>query len=159
MSTKFEQTVMYSQLQPWSTAGAPPCMEPVSGPSVPPRVGISYQVSFSASASDWHTLKLIIYFCLYLLEKTNHPHPWRPTLAYEMIEVKNLAEQPVTNQLVKPCFSPSGMTTEPMNFPNLVTGFERNPQHAARAALFTRYTNNEWVNSNLTKYAESNINR
>ncbi|XP_053947551.1 tektin-3 isoform X2 [Anastrepha ludens] len=118
---------------PWSTAGAPPCMEPVSGPSVPPRVGISYQ--------------------------TNRPHPWRPTLAYEMIEVKNLAEQPVTNQLMKPCFSPSGMTTEPMNFPNLVTGFERNPQHAARAALFTRYTNNEWVNSNLTKYAESNINR
>lgn len=157
MSTKFEQTVMYSQLQPWSTAGAPPCMEPISGPSVPPRVGISYQVS-SHSTGVLCSLFILI-FCLFLLEKTNHPHPWRPTLAYEMIEVKNLAEQPVTNQLVKPCFSPSGMTTEPMNFPNLVTGFERNPQHAARAALFTRYTSNEWVNSNLTKYAESNINR
>lgn len=41
---KFDQTVMYSQLQPWSTAGAPPCMEPVSGPAVPPRVGAAYQV-------------------------------------------------------------------------------------------------------------------
>uniref|UniRef100_A0A1A9X591 Tektin n=1 Tax=Glossina brevipalpis TaxID=37001 RepID=A0A1A9X591_9MUSC len=133
MSTKFEQTVMYSQLQPWSMAGAPPCMEPVSGPSVPPRVGTSYQ--------------------------TTHPHPWRPTLSYEMIEVKNLPEQPVTNQLVKPCFAPTGMTTEALTFPNLVTGFLRNPQHAARAALYTRYTFGEWNNNNLTKYAESNINR
>lgn len=36
------------------------------------------------------------------------------------------------------------MSTEPLIFPNLVTGFERNPQHAARAALYTRYTNDEW---------------
>lgn len=76
-----------------------------------------------------------------------------------MMEVKNLPEQPVTNQLVKPCFAPAGMTTEPMTFPNLVTGFLRNPQHAARAALYTRYTNSEWVNNNLSKYSESNINR
>lgn len=76
-----------------------------------------------------------------------------------MIEVKNLAEQPVTNQLVKPRFAPAGMTTEPMTFPNLVTGFQRNPQHAARAALYTRYTSGEWMNNNLAKYTESNINR
>lgn len=39
-----EQTVMYSQLQPWSTVGSPPCVEPVSGPTVAPRVGTYYQV-------------------------------------------------------------------------------------------------------------------
>lgn len=97
-------------------------------------------------------------FAFYTFQ-TAHPHPWRPTLSYEMIEVKNLAEQPVTNQLVKPTFAPANMTTEPLTFPNLVTGFHRNPQHAARAALYTRYTPGEWANNNLVKYAESNINR
>ncbi|XP_037934914.1 tektin-3-like [Teleopsis dalmanni] len=128
-----KETVMYSQLQPWSTAGAPPCMEPVVGPPVPPRVGISYQ--------------------------TTQRHPWRPALAYEMMEVQNLPEQPVTNQMMQPCFVPDGMSTNPIIFPNLVTGFDRNPQHAARAALYTRYTGTEWINNNLSKYAEANINR
>ncbi|BFG01966.1 tektin-3 [Drosophila madeirensis] len=118
---------------PWSHAGAPPCMEPVSGPTVPPRVGAAFQ--------------------------TSQRHPWRPAMAYELIEVKHLPEQPVTNQLTKQCFLPKGMKTDGMNFPNLVTGFDRNPQHAARAALYTRYTNNEWYNNNMTKYSESNINR
>lgn len=60
---------------------------------------------------------------------------------------------------VKPCFTPDGMVTEGMVFPNLVTGFERNPQHAARAALYTRYTASEWVDNSLSKFAESDANR
>ncbi|XP_055915240.1 tektin-3 isoform X2 [Eupeodes corollae] len=91
--------------------------------------------------------------------QSTRPHPWRPTLAYDMVEVNPVAEQPITNQLVKPCFTPAGMSTEPLTFPNLVTGFERNPQHAARAALYTRYTPGEWTNNCLAKYAESNANR
>jgi len=126
-------TVMYSQLQPWSQAGAPPCMEPVMGPSIPPRVGAAYE--------------------------TPTKHPWRPAMAYELIQVKHMPEQPVTNQLTKQCFLPKGMKTDGMIFPNLVTGFDRNPQHAARAALYTRYTSNEWYNNNMTKYSESNMNR
>lgn len=80
-------------------------------------------------------------------------------MAFEMIEVKHMPEQPVTNQLTQPVFVPQGMKTEGMIFPNLVTGFERNPQHAARAALYSRYTNNEWHNNNMGIYDESNMNR
>ncbi|XP_034119582.1 tektin-3 [Drosophila sulfurigaster albostrigata] len=127
------QSVMYSQLQPWSQAGAPPCMEPVGGPAVPTRLAASYE--------------------------TTQRHPWRPKMAFEMIEIKHMPEQPVTNQMTQPCFVPQGMKTEGMIFPNLVTGFERNPQHAARAALYTRYTNNEWHSNNLGIYGESNTNR
>lgn len=51
------------------------------------------------------------------------------------------------------------MATEPLKFPNLVTGFERNPAHAARAALYTRYTNLEWTQANLSAYNEADTNR
>lgn len=61
--------------------------------------------------------------------------------------------------MVKPCFTPDGMVTEGLVFPNLVTGFERNPQHAARAALYTRYTASEWVENSLSKFGESDANR
>ncbi|XP_034239549.1 tektin-3-like isoform X2 [Thrips palmi] len=66
---------------------------------------------------------------------------------------------PVTNALVDPCYTPCGMATEPLRFPNLVTGNARNPQHAARAALYTRYTPFEWANSSLNQYNEADTNR
>lgn len=87
--------------------------------------------------------------------KTPRPHPWRPTLAYEMVGVTPLPNVPITNQLVSPCFIATGMSTEPLNFPNLVTGFDRNPQHAARAALYTRYTPCEWINYTEGSYSEA----
>lgn len=49
---------------------------------------------------------------------------WRPAVGYENVDVTALPAHPTTNQLVQPCFVPSGMSTEPLNFPNLVTGFE-----------------------------------
>uniref|UniRef100_A0A1B6C9Y6 Tektin n=1 Tax=Clastoptera arizonana TaxID=38151 RepID=A0A1B6C9Y6_9HEMI len=127
------KTVMYSQLHPWSTAGAPPCMDQVAGPLVPLRVSNYY--------------------------KTPRPHPWRPTLGYENVEVVPLPYQPITNALVDPCYTPSGMSTEPLRFPNLVTGVERNPAHAARAALYTRYTPYEWTQNSLNNYNEADTNR
>ncbi|KAG8247232.1 tektin-3-like [Homalodisca vitripennis] len=127
------KTVMYSQLQPWSAAGAPPCMEQVSGPLVPLRISNYY--------------------------KTPRPHPWRPTMGYENVEVVPLPSQPVTNALVDAGCSPRGMATEPLRFPNLVSGTERNPAHAARAALYTRYTPYEWTQNNLNHYNESDSNR
>lgn len=48
---------------------------------------------------------------------------WRPAHGYENVEVTPLPTHPTTNQLVQPCFVPN-MSTEPINFPNLVTGFE-----------------------------------
>lgn len=51
------------------------------------------------------------------------------------------------------------MATEPLKFPNLVTGFERNPAHAARAALYTRYSTSTWVQGNLHNYNEADTNR
>lgn len=45
-------------------------------------------------------------------------------MGYENVDITPLPAHPTTNQLVQPCFVPSGMSTEPLNFPNLVTGFE-----------------------------------
>ncbi|XP_076631285.1 tektin-3 [Colletes latitarsis] len=130
---KTRETVMYSQLQPWSTVGVLPCMEQIAGPPIPIRVGEFY--------------------------KTPKPHPWRPTLGYEIVEAFSLPAQPVTNLLSDTCYMPNGMATESLRFPNLVTGFDRNPAHAARAALFTRYGPYEWVQNQLKLYNESNSNR
>lgn len=54
-----------------------------------------------------------------------------------------------------PCYTPYGMPTEPLHFPNIITGFDRNPAHAARAALFTRYTPEEWSQHNVSQFNES----
>lgn len=51
------------------------------------------------------------------------------------------------------------ISREPLQFPNLVTGFDRNPEHAARFALYTRYTPAEWHKSCMTSYIESDSNR
>lgn len=61
--------------------------------------------------------------------------------------------------MVDPSYISSGMSTEPLRYPNLVTGFERNPQHAARTALNTRYTHYEWKHANeqLNNEADSNL--
>ncbi|XP_029045937.1 tektin-3-like [Osmia bicornis bicornis] len=128
-----KETVMYSQLQPWSTVGVLPCMEQIAGPPISIRVGEFY--------------------------KTPKPHPWRPTLGYETVEAAPLPAQPMTNLLSNTCYTPNGMATEPLRFPNLVTGFDRNPAHGARAALYTRYGPYEWVQNQLRLYNESDSNR
>ncbi|XP_056642530.1 tektin-3-like [Diorhabda sublineata] len=127
------ETVLYTQLQPWSTVAATPCMEQVAGTPVPTRIGNYYQ--------------------------TPLPHPWRPTIGYELVEAMPLPNQHATNAIVDPCYTPYGMATEPLKFPNLVTGFERNPAHAARAALYTRYTPLEWTQGNLKLFNEADTNR
>jgi hypothetical protein len=79
-----------------------------------------------------------------VLQAPKQQSDWRPALGYENVDVTPLPSHPTTNQLVQvskgeailfeifdlaftcfqPCFVPSGMSTEPLNFPNLVTGFE-----------------------------------
>ncbi|XP_049538849.1 tektin-3-like [Anopheles darlingi] len=124
---------MAYEVQPWSsTTHATHNMEQISGP--PAKTGT-------------------------LFYQTPRSHPWRPTMGYEAVEVTPLHEQPITNQLVASSYSPSIMCSDPVTFPNLVTGFERNPQHAARSALYTRYTPNEWTTSNVSTYADADKNR
>lgn len=40
-----------------------------------------------------------------------------------------------------------------------MNGFERNPEHASRSALYTRYTPAEWHKACINSYAESDVNR
>lgn len=54
---------------------------------------------------------------------------------------------------------PYGMITKPLKFPNLVTGFDRNPSHAARAALYIRYTPYDWMQNQIGLYNEADSNR
>lgn len=67
--------------------------------------------------------------------------------------------QPITNTMVDPCYTSEGMAAEPLRFPNLVTGFDRSPEHAARAALYTRYTQHEWNQNSIRNYNESDAKR
>lgn len=76
-----------------------------------------------------------------------------------MLFSSDRSSQPITNALVDPCITPKGMATEPLRFPNLVTGTEKNPAHAARAALYTRYTPYEWMQNSLNNYNEADTNR
>lgn len=63
--------------------------------------------------------------------------------------------QPITNALVDPCCG----GIEPLKFPNLVTGFDKAPHHAAKTALYTRYTPHEWGQYTVANYNESDTKR
>lgn len=52
-------SIMYTQLQPWSTAGAPPCLEQISGPPIPTRTGIYYNVSKKLRMNSIHLNEFI----------------------------------------------------------------------------------------------------
>ena len=51
------------------------------------------------------------------------------------------------------------MATQPLKFPNLVTGFQRNPVHASQVAFYTRYTPQEWFQKQVMFYNEADSNR
>lgn len=51
------------------------------------------------------------------------------------------------------------MATQPLRFPNLVTGYQRNPAHALQSALYTKYTPNEWFQKQVKFYNEADLNR
>lgn len=65
----------------------------------------------------------------------------------------------MTNELVDACYSSKGILTEPLKFPNLITGFDRNSTHAAKTALYTRYTPYEWVQNQIQLYNGADSNR
>lgn len=51
------------------------------------------------------------------------------------------------------------MSTRPLKFPNLITGYQRNPVHASQAALCTRYTPHEWFQKQVRYYNEADSQR
>lgn len=83
------------------------------------------------------------------------PYSWRPTLAYEMTKFQPLNEYQIPNQI----FRSSGISANSILSPNLVKGYEKHPEHAAKIALYSRHTPGEWVDNCLSKYSESNTNR
>lgn len=85
--------------------------------------------------------------------------PWHPTLGYKVLKAAPLSAQPITNLTMDAYRVPYGMITKPLKFPNLVTGFDRNPSHAARAALYIRYTPYDWMQNQIGLYNEADSNR
>ncbi|XP_043251653.1 tektin-3-like [Colletes gigas] len=75
---------------------------------------------------------------------THNLMPWRPNMGYENVEVIPLATKSISN--------PSNAS---LKFPNIVTGYQRNPVHATRTALNTRYTPNEWFEKQVKYYNEA----
>lgn len=50
-------------------------------------------------------------------------------------------------------------TREHLQFPTIVNGFDRCPDHVARSALYTKYTPSEWHKSCITSYTDADVSR
>ncbi|XP_015436179.1 PREDICTED: tektin-3-like [Dufourea novaeangliae] len=73
--------------------------------------------------------------------------PWRPNGGYENVEVIPLATKTVSK------YTTNGINS--LKFPNLVTGYQRNPVHASKTAASTRYTPNEWFEKQVKCYNDA----
>jgi len=51
------------------------------------------------------------------------------------------------------------MDTGLLKFPNLITSYQRNPNRASHAALYTRYTPQEWFQKQVKYYNEADSQR
>ncbi|EZA61330.1 Tektin-3 [Ooceraea biroi] len=82
--------------------------------------------------------------------------PWRPNAGFENTEVIPLTSRSILNY---PLDASEKMGTRPLKFPNLITGYQRNPVHASHAALYTRYTPQEWFQKQVKYYNEADSQR
>ncbi|XP_043284960.1 tektin-3-like isoform X2 [Venturia canescens] len=82
--------------------------------------------------------------------------PWQPSISYNQnVQVVPLSRKCVSSYAIDPS---GAMTSKPLRFPNLVTGYQRDPVHAAQTALHTRYTPNEWFQKQMRFYNEADAN-
>ncbi|XP_031787367.1 tektin-3 isoform X2 [Nasonia vitripennis] len=82
---------------------------------------------------------------------------WRPNMGVENVELVPLSSKAISSYTVDPL---SSMTTQPLKFPNLVTGLPRNPPYSSQtSALCTRFTPNEWFQKQVKFYNEADSNR
>ncbi|XP_076682903.1 tektin-3 isoform X1 [Andrena cerasifolii] len=75
---------------------------------------------------------------------------WRPNVGYQNIKVIPLATKSMSNYALN-----SSNAVNSLMFPNLITGYQRNPAHASKTALYTRYTPNEWFQKQVKYYNEA----
>lgn len=87
--------------------------------------------------------------------KDNQLMPWRPNVGYENVQLVPISKKCISNYSVDPT---NGMSTEPLKFPNLVTGYQKNSNHASQGALHTRFTPNEWFQKQIKFYNEADTN-
>ncbi|CAK9806686.1 TEKT3 [Anthophora plagiata] len=76
--------------------------------------------------------------------------PWRPNL-----ECKNVQIIPPITKSSLNYTSDNADTISSLKFPNLVTGYERNPACVPGITLHTRYTPNEWFQKQVKYYNEA----
>ncbi|XP_076172692.1 tektin-3 isoform X2 [Ptiloglossa arizonensis] len=81
---------------------------------------------------------------------THNLIPWRSHMGYKNIEVIPLATKSISNYALD-----NANALNSLKFPNIVTGYERNSVHAAKTALHTRYTPNEWFQNQVKYYNEA----
>ncbi|XP_078038720.1 tektin-3 [Augochlora pura] len=73
--------------------------------------------------------------------------PWRSNAGYENVEVLPSMSRTV------PSYTSNVVNS--LKFPNLLTGYYRNPIHATKTALHTRFTPNEWFERQVKCYNEA----
>ncbi|XP_011639987.1 tektin-3-like [Pogonomyrmex barbatus] len=88
--------------------------------------------------------------------RTHHLLPWRPNVGFENTEVIPLVTKSISSYALD---ANNKMSTRPLKFPNLITGYQRNPVHASQAALYTRYTPHEWFQKQVKYYNEADSQR
>ncbi|XP_026681587.1 tektin-3-like [Diaphorina citri] len=134
------QTIMHSNLLPWSSALVDPSM---SHACYPPRPMLP-------AAPD------------------NSSHIHAPDLAiqgvqgFETTSIMPLTTRQMAAHIIDPCYQAStdvSRAFDPVKLPSIAASFERNPSHAARAAMYTRFTPYEWTQSNINYYNEADANR
>ncbi|KAI5717615.1 hypothetical protein M8J77_008644 [Diaphorina citri] len=131
---------MHSNLLPWSSALVDPSM---SHACYPPRPMLP-------AAPD------------------NSSHIHAPDLAiqgvqgFETTSIMPLTTRQMAAHIIDPCYQAStdvSRAFDPVKLPSIAASFERNPSHAARAAMYTRFTPYEWTQSNINYYNEADANR
>ncbi|KAL7288148.1 hypothetical protein TKK_0017810 [Trichogramma kaykai] len=82
---------------------------------------------------------------------------WRPKLGIDTCDLVPLSSKALSSYTVDPLCS---MTTQPLKFPNLVTGLPKNPPYSSQtSALCSRFTPNEWFQKQVKFYNEADSNR
>ncbi|KOC64343.1 Tektin-3, partial [Habropoda laboriosa] len=84
------------------------------------------------------------------LNGTYNLMPWRPNLECKNVQIMPLATKSSPNYTLD-----NADTISSLKFPNLVTGYERNPVYTSGITLHTRYTPNEWFQKQVEYYNEA----
>lgn len=85
--------------------------------------------------------------------------PWRHSLVSQPPETSVYSGMSKEYCSYDSGYAGDGCLTEPLKFPNLVTGFNVNAAHASRTALYTRYSPADWQANNQQIYTGADCTR